>query len=271
MRCHADRRSVDYGQHAARCVVCAVSRQLLAGVASHHVAARIEVVLPVAGGACGHARLRRAYLMAAHGYGLGVEAVGALHVVGVEHGRVVHVAVAEHYGVVEPYEHGGALVLHGEYHVVADAVGGDEVVVRRAALGHAAHRAERAGRAHGGEQRRRGGVRGRVEHEAARVAAVHALAIAARRGREAQRGECRQRAAQHAPWAACGMGVYGHERPSSAFSAWLTRSKWNSPSVCSMSRAILSLHRQPMLPSCVWCMWWSARKVPASISSPTFL
>ena len=60
-------------------------------------------------------------------------------------------------------------------------------------------------------------------------------------------------------------------RPNRAFSAVSIRSKWK-PSIVSCIKAVMrSLHRLPMLPSCVWCTSLTGVNSPASISKPTFL
>lgn len=48
-------------------------------------------------------------------------------------------------------------------------------------------------------------------------------------------------------------------------------SKWNSERILSMSACILSLQRFPIEPSWVWLICFSGLKLPASMSSPTFL
>lgn len=49
---------------------------------------------------------------ASHGYAIGIEAVGALTVVGIEHGRAVEVAEAHDDAVIKAYDDGHS-VIHG--------------------------------------------------------------------------------------------------------------------------------------------------------------
>lgn len=102
-------------------------------------------------------------------------------------------------------------------------------------------------------------VDGIVEGQIAVIVAVSELGIAA--GTEHRPDGCHH---QDMGYTLC--------HPSTSFrSASVTCSKWNPHSVSCIRAATCSLHKLPIDPSWVWWMLRSAQKVPASISSPTFL
>ena len=240
--------------------VGAVFGEVVAGVVGHK-ATLVEAVLAVAVGAGGCALAVYAERVGTHGQRVEVKAVGTFTVVGVEDGWVFHIAVSHDEAAV----HADVLLhLHPVVDGVEDAGTGEtlavaERVVLGAALEGEADDAERAGIV---------GVHRRGEH------GVEVLAVVD--------GQIAVVAAKTVALVATGhKGNRHHDcyyiimymlHPSrSNRSASATRSKWKPLSVSSMSWVIRSLQRLPIEPSWVWCMLRSALKVPASISSPTFL
>ena len=88
----------------------AVAGHLLAAVAGHHDTAAVHVILPVANLAGGQSVAAHGEGFAPHGQRVGVETVGALLVVGVEHGWGVQGAESHNHAVVVADDIGAPLV-----------------------------------------------------------------------------------------------------------------------------------------------------------------
>lgn len=223
-----------------------ISREWIALVTLDNVSTSVHIVLTVTSRTCCNACRCHAQRMTFHRNHVRIETVRALGVVGIEHGRYIQIAIAKPYSIIHSEQNGPAIVYSVEWNIVnliACIRGKSEIFCT--ALYHRSHFTEYANTMYCTAKGRRFAMSGSFKHKVAWMSAIFRYYVSARRKHKRHNRGARN----------CKQSFSHFNNSFSAFSA---RSKPIASYMLLIYSAMRSLHRLPMLPSCVWWMWWSA-------------